>query len=389
MHKYSEGIDFSIIWKKLHTSLTGEEEEQLKLWLSESTDHQNYFEQVKLFYRNGSQFEDGFQRSEDGWSAISNKVDFKKSRKKNRRLIYATSVAASILVLLAAFYVFKPFLSTSENTNQTLSAIVPGTDKAILMTDDGASYDLSTGTPLTLEEGGTEITSQGTSIKYNEQKGDVEVKYNTLIIPRGGKFNLTLADGTRVWLNADSRLKYPTSFPGEYRVVELTGEAYFEVSKNAQKPFKVLSGSQVIQVLGTSFNISSYQDDPIIATTLVEGKVEVYLEHTPSEHQMLLPNQQSILVKDYNSLIQKNVNVQEFISWKDGWFYFRDKSLEAIMLDLSRWYDVSVQFEDPEMKKLPFTGEFRRYENLEEVLNLLEKTGEVKFETERRKIIIK
>ncbi len=215
------------------------------------------------------------------------------------------------------------------------------------------------------------------------------MKYNTLIIPRGGQFNLTLADGTRVWLNADSRLKYPTSFPGEERVVELTGEAYFEVKKNTQKPFKVLSGNQVVQVLGTSFNISSYQDDPITATTLVEGKVEVYLENTPSEHQMLLPNQQSILVRSDNSLSQKEVDVKAFISWKDGWFYFKDKPLEAIMLDLSRWYDVSVQYEDQEAKKLPFTGEIRRYENLEDVLNLLEKTREVQFEMERRKVIIK
>lgn len=390
MNKDSENIDFSIIWKKVHGYLTEEEEVQLRNWLSESEEHQEYFDNVAAFYQNGSRFENAAEIAQEAWPAISDKINFSQPKGKNRFIVYAASLAASIVLLLAVLAIFKLAIFQREVPFQACSSIAPGTEKAILLMDDGTSYDLSSGENLSLEEGGAEISSMGTSLTYKsgETVGD-KVKYNTLVIPRGGQFNLTLADGTQVWLNAGSTLKYPTAFVGNDRTVELNGEAFFEVTKDRDKPFRVISGGQIVQVLGTSFNISSYEEESSIYTTLVEGKVNVYLEKEPKKQRVLSPNQQSVVVKGENTIEQRQVDVSEYISWKEGWFYFKEKPLEAIMLDMARWYDVSVQFESEEAKKRPFTGKIRRYENLEDALKLLEKTREVKFKIERRTVIIK
>ncbi|MDN3669493.1 DUF4974 domain-containing protein [Echinicola jeungdonensis] len=391
MNKYSENIDFSIIWKKMYASLTENEEIQLQRWLAENEEHQAYFDKVIDYYQNGSKFEDTAELTEKGWPALSSKINFsKKPKRKNRFLVYAVSMAASIVLFLAVLAVIKPDLFQNDNQIQIAETITPGSEKAILLMEDGTSYDLSSGKNLSLEVGGAEISSQGTSLRYNSENAEgKQVKYNTLVIPRGGQFNLTLSDGTQVWLNAGSTLKYPTAFVGKERNVELTGEAYFEVKRDENKPFKVISGEQVVQVLGTSFNVSSYQEEPTVFTTLVEGKVNVYLDNDPQNHQILSPNQQSVLEKGENSLLKREVDVAEYISWKDGWFYFKEKPLETIVADLSRWYDVSFQFDNQGAKKLPFTGKIRRYEDLEDILKLLEKTKEVQFKIERRKVIIK
>ncbi|WP_186755999.1 FecR family protein [Echinicola salinicaeni] len=389
MNKNSGNIDFSIIWKKVHTSLTVEEERQLKDWLAASEEHQDYFDKVRAFYKNGSQFENTNVISKEAWPHVFNKVNLSQTKRNNRYFLYAASLAASIVLMIGFLAILKPELFRKEVLLQAESSIVPGTEKAILLMDNGSSYDLSSGKNLSLEEGGAEISSKGNSLKYNSEKvTEKEVKFNTLVIPRGGQFNLTLADGTQVWLNAGSSLKYPTAFMGNDRTVELTGEAFFEVTKNRKKPFKVISGGQIVQVLGTSFNISSYEEDANIYTTLVEGKVNVYLEDEPQQKQVLVPNHQSVLRKGQNAIARRVVDVNEYISWKEGWFYFKDKSLETIVLDLERWYDVSFQFENQKAKKIPFTGKVRRYENLEDVLKLIEKTGDVNFKIERRIVTV-
>ncbi|UCS95011.1 DUF4974 domain-containing protein [Echinicola marina] len=389
MSKNSENIDFSIVWKKIHSELTVEEEDRLQGWLAESKDHKDYFDKVIAFYKNGSQFESETDLAKKAWPGFSKKINAQLPRRKSRPMFFWGAVAASIVLFFAILTILKPALFQEEIPMQVDSSIIPGSEKAILMMDDGSSYNLSSGKALSLEIDGAEISSQGTTLKYNSNKEVVkEVKYNTLVIPRGGQFNLTLADGSRVWLNAGSSLKYPTAFVGKDRVVELTGEAFFEVSRNKEKPFKVLSQGQVVQVLGTSFNISSYQEEGEIYTTLVEGKVNVYLEEVPENPLLLSPNQQSVFIKGQNTIEQRMVDVEEYISWKEGWFYFKDKPLEAIMQDMARWYDVTIKFDNEQAKKLPFTGKVRRYERLEDVLKLLEKTRDIKFKIERRTITI-
>ena len=389
MNKYSENIDFSIIWKKIHTSLTGEEEKILQDWLVESERHQEYFNKVKLFYQNGSQFENAEEITQTSWPKVFERINFSKPKRRSRVLLYVASAAACALLFIASVYIFRTE-TIQEDTFPTEAIILPGTDKAMLVLDDGTSYDLSSGNNLSLKEGGTEIVSQGTSIQYKDQTTNSEVvKYNTLLIPRGGQFRVTLSDGTNVWLNAETTLRYPTQFVGDERSVELEGEAYFEVAENAQMPFIVNSGGQAVKVLGTTFNISSYPEGKAILTTLVEGKVQVYLAGNANEPVLLRPNQQSIFSKNQSSIGIKEVDVQEYISWKDGWFVFQDTPFEDIMISLTRWYDIDVQFENPAAKSMVFTGKVRRYESLEEILSLLEKTNEISFKIERRTIIVK
>ncbi|WP_200975632.1 FecR family protein [Echinicola sp. 20G] len=391
MKNYSENIDFSIIWKKIHSSLSEEEEQLLRDWLEASQDHQAYFNKVSDFYKRGSQFEDAVDISKKDWPKVSSEINIFQPKRKNKFMVYVASLAATIALILAVLAILKPALLFQEEAPlQANSTIIPGTEKAILLMDDGSSYDLSSGNDFKTEEGGAKISIHGNKLEYSSEDAERgQVKYNTLVIPRGGHFKLTLSDGTQVWMNAGSTLKYPTAFVGGERKVELTGEAFFEVARNEEKPFKVISGGQVVQVLGTAFCISSYQDQPAIYTTLVEGKVNVYLEDQPEDLQSLSPNEQSVWVKDEKAIMRREVDVMEYVSWKDGWFYFKDKQLDAIMMDMARWYDISFQFESQEAKKIPFTGKIRRYENLEDLLKLLEKTREVEFTIERRNVIIK
>ncbi|QDH81218.1 DUF4974 domain-containing protein [Echinicola soli] len=384
MSENSVNIDFSIIWKKLHASLSEQEEQQLQDWLAESNEHQAYFDRAKKFYKAGSQFGDQAVITEKDFRNIDERLQRVKPRKWNIR-----KFAAVIVLMGLAMAVLKSLIFDTSSPRQRVTSIQPGTEKAILLMDDGTSYDLSSGKALRLNEGGSQIVSQGKSLKYNQGKpAGGQVKYNTLVIPLGGQFNLTLTDGTKIWLNAGSTLKYPTAFSGSERRVELTGEAYFEVARNEEKPFKVHTEDQVVEVLGTAFNISSYQEVPAIYTTLVEGRVKVFLENNPHENQILSPNQQSVLTRGHNTIDQRTVDVREYISWKDGWFYFHDKPLKAIMDEISRWYEVDVQFKNIEASELPFTGEIRKYKDLEDVLILLEKTRDVQFRIERRTIII-
>ncbi|MFT7034119.1 MAG: transmembrane sensor [Cyclobacteriaceae bacterium] len=268
--------------------------------------------------------------------------------------------------------------------------IKPGEPKATLILGDGSSYDLSQGAGVHLNSGGAAISSQGTKIKYTENtKEEAQLIYNTLIIPKGGEYFLELSDGTKIWINSETTLKYPVQFVGEERNVELTGEAYFDVAHNESKPFHVISGDQSIEVLGTEFNVSSYKDDEHIVTTLVEGKVKVYRTIASKENQILLPNQQSSMNRASGEITSKVVDPQNFIAWKSGVFYFQDQTFDSMVKVLSRWYDIDVFYENESVRDIKFTGRFKRYDDFEKVIKLIEKTDEVKFKINGKTVIIK
>ena len=175
---------------------------------------------------------------------------------------------------------------------------------------------------------------------------------------------------------------------GPSRNIELIGEAYFEVTHNSEKPFIITSGTQKVEVLGTSFNISSYERDSCIMTTLVEGlvKVENSLQEKLNTH--LRPNQQSILDKKADSIKSQNVNVDEYVAWQSGWFRFNDKPISQIMVILARWYDLEVQFESENISNKHFSGGFKRYDSFDQARKIIEQTGEIKFEVKGKKVII-
>jgi len=388
MTKIKSIIDFEIIWKKLHIFLSGKEEKELDNWISEDKNHQKYFNNASRYYEEGSSYDLLPADPAEAFKKISPRLSERRTRHKIRTLAYVSSVAASILMLVGLFIL----VTREENAvilSETVQPIESGGNKARLITSDGSYYDLSDNKDVVIREEGSKIISDGQSIQYiTEKDRDSRIYYNTIEVPKGGEFTLLLADGTKVWLNSGTTLRYPVSFSGSERVTELSGEAYFEVAKNEKMPFRVKSGDQVVEVMGTSFNISSYLEDSLITTTLVEGKVSVFLKENPEDKIILLPNYQSNLNRDLNTITRKSVDIQQYTAWKDGRFYFKDQPLSEIMKILSRWYDVNVIFENEMAKGLKFTGDLERYEDFEKILALIEKTEVVHFKITGRLVSV-
>lgn len=207
--------------------------------------------------------------------------------------------------------------------------------------------------------------------------------YNVLSVPRSCEYRLRLADGTMVWLNSDSELRYPVNFAGRERRVFLKGEAYFDVARNTDMPFRVEAGEMEVEALGTEFNMNVYGDDGCLRTTLAEGKVRVSYAAT-RQACILEPGEQALL--EEGALSVRQVDLKDIVGWKEGRFVFSDMPLEAIVRQLERWYDVEFDFFDPAAKYYRFTGVIMRHKSLQEVLALLEETTDVKFKTNANEI---
>lgn len=386
----NQNIDFEIIWKKIHLQTTDEEEILLQEWLSAHSSHRKFYENALRYYANGTQFSNSPVELKKALRTIHRKAGITKTSRNTRVLIY-TAVAASVLLLIY----FQFYQSGTESLPisvpaQQVQSIEPGSTKAILILADGTEHDLTSGNKTIIDTDGTEITNTGTKLEYSSKTGQLtEMKYNTLKIPRGGEYFLVLSDSTKVWLNSETTLRFPVQFASDVRNVELTGEAFFEVSKNEKVPFIVTSGNQHVKVLGTQFNVSSYADDQTISTTLVEGKVEISLTDNPEAKLILKPNEQSRIDRTDGQIQKMEVNVSPYVAWKSGRFVFQDEPLEEIMKTLSKWYDVQVVFANEEDKKLRFTGNLERYAQFSNILNKIERTNEVKFEIENNRITIK
>ncbi len=384
-------IDFELIWNKINRTLSVEENLLLSNWLKESSLHQQYFDNVLRFYNEGSSFDQAKAKTERAWKELLPKLE-KGSLRSNRRII-SVSIAAVAIFLVMSF-VFWPkkigqtFMANKQN--QIAQPIHPGTSKATLVLNDGSIHKITNSGNLLLTDGGAVISSEGTKLKYTEKDSiQKEIKYNTLTIPRGGEFTLQLSDGTKVWLNSETVLRYPVQFAGGERRVELTGEAFFEVTRNEKIPFFVESGNQTVKVLGTEFNILSYKESQFIYTTLVRGSVEVYRSSEPEIKQVLVPNEQSILGKSEERISKRTVDSYPYVAWKDGRFVFGNLDLEEIMGTLSKWYDVEIIFASEAARKIKFTGNLKRYDDFGDILRKIEMTHEVEFQIEDKKITIK
>ena len=388
MSKEQTIIDFEIIWKKINNSLSTDEEMQLSRWLEESSAHRQYLDNAMVYYRSGSRPGLSKSETEKAWR------NFKRKGLKTRRSISATliSVSAAVAAILLVITFLLPVRRINDKSVSVNKGepIKPGSNKATLILDDGTVYDLTASHKLLLKEGESEIKSEGAKLEYTEKgNSNKELKYNTLSIPRGGEFFLQLADGTKVWLNSESVLRYPIQFGGNERRVELTGEAFFEVARNEKSPFFVESGEQTVKVLGTEFNISSYKENPFIYTTLVKGSVEVFARNKPDNMQIMQPNDQCSIDKIGGEISKRHVDPYQFVAWKEGRFVFDDQTLGEIMRILSKWYNVEVVFEQEDLKKIRFTGNLKRYADFGELLKKIQKTDEVAFRIENNKITIR
>jgi ferric-dicitrate binding protein FerR (iron transport regulator) len=264
-------------------------------------------------------------------------------------------------------------------------ALRPGRNQALLTLADGRTVLLDQAhLGLLAQQGGSQVqkTADG-QLRYAASAAAGAPLYNTVATPRGGQYQLTLPDGSQVWLNAASSLRFPVAFGGAERRVELTGEAYFEVAKDARHPFKVAARGAEVTVLGTHFDVQAYDDEPALATTLLEGAVRLDLG---AQQALLRPGQQARCWPQ-GTIQVREVDVQHAVAWKNGYFVFNDEPIEAIMRQVARWYDVDVRCQGPLANK-DFNGKISRYKDAADVLRVLELTGAVHFTTEGRRITV-
>ncbi|WP_162613786.1 MULTISPECIES: FecR family protein [unclassified Butyricimonas] len=362
-------------------TISREEEEELLTWRTESVKNEELFQRILrgkrfLAYQEQSaehDFRGKFARLEERIKRDHRRVIFKRMR---YAAVFLPFIFACVWFLLERDVFMRQEHVVGEQ-------IVAGSSRAILAWGEGKTvyleHDVVRG-----ELDSTVIANRDT-LNYlrDTSRGQDKPDIHTLTIPRGGEFFVNLADGTKVWLNADSELKYPTRFTGTERVVYLKGEAYFQVTYNAKQPFIVMSEGQTIRVLGTSFAVRNYENEERVLTTLEEGRVRV---SAGEQNVELRPGNQAVLTD--GRLDVKEVNTSEYTAWHKGKYVFVDKPLGEIMSTLSRWYDMTVFYTSADLENIQFTGELVRYADIRELLNKFEVLEKVKFDIKNKTLIV-
>ncbi|MDP4284168.1 MAG: FecR domain-containing protein [Bacteroidota bacterium] len=314
-------------------------------------------------------------------------MNYKRSNTKWLRILAA---AAILFFGVTGIYFWlnsgQPKVEIAQLKKVSKKVIVPGGNKAVLTLSDGSSIILDSTQQGTLtKQGNAKVMKlNAATIAYNDgnKKKDQPVVYNTLSTPRGGKYQLVLPDGTKVWLNASSSIRFPTVFEGKERNVTVTGETYFEVAKNPAMPFKIKANDMEVQVFGTHFDIMAYDDESSINTTLLEGSLKVT---KGSLSKMLVPGQQSIVNKTGDIKVV-DASIDEVMAWKNGWFQFNAYDIGQVMRQISRWYNVDIVYEG----RVPvghYTGMVSRENDISQVLKIME-AGGVRFKIEGRKVVV-
>lgn len=377
-----------LIAKQISGELDKEEQIRLENWRKESPENERLFEEI----RNEENITANLRRrnsfnTDMGWEKVNEGIHKYRFRKRVLRICRYAAMLAMPLVIAA----LVTFQIINENRNdKTIAAteqILPGSTKATLTLDNGEIVDLTATKGERLEESdGTLIKIDSATLNYKNgaNTADGKIAYNKVSVPRGGEYKLVLSDGTRVHLNSMSSLRFPVSFGSKTRQVELDGEAYFEVSKTGQ-PFIVNANGMDVEVLGTTFNLSAYKDEPR-QTTLVSGSVRVRTGNGNS--RIIKPSQQASIAPGANQIDVRTVDTAFYTSWIHGKIKFKDQRLEDIMKTLSRWYDMDIVYADKEAKNLRFGCYVNRYEEISPLLELLRNTGSVKIETKGKTIKI-
>ena len=303
-------------------------------------------------------------------------------KKRNRRIFYRVAgIAASMMLLLAAG---SYWYYTGKTTTPTTSPVQihPGSFRATLYTEDKKVIEIKENMNAILTQDSSVVISNN-ELKHTGSSTEIPT-INTLVVPRGGEFAIVLADGTKVWLNANSRLSYPTHFTSEKREVEREGEAYFEVKHDDTMPFIVKTTKAAIRVYGTTFNVKAYPDDTYQKTTLEEGSIGLIVNNKEFK---LIPDEQAILNTNNDVTIRK-INARQQSVWRHGRFLFDNESLEDIMTQLSRWYDVNIFFSGTKIRDLHFSGEIDRYEDIDKILHMIGLTTNISFTINGKTITI-
>ena len=380
----------SWIAKSMAGELSDEELQLLDEWrMTSARNHQLYDrivsrERREAKRRHFTAFDKVF-----GWQGYSKKV--KETEKKVNRWRVFLRYAAILLIPLSAT-VYGVLRSGEETVSLAdLNAITPGGTRAELVLPSGEVVDLVAKSGVISRGENTVINNEGKTLSYksigNQAPMD-SLRYNEVIVPKGGEYQLVLSDGTLVYLNSMTKIRFPERFSEKCREVEVCGEAFFEVAENKRVPFVVKTDAYEITVLGTKFNVTAYADEQVATTTLVEGAVSISGKCI-GEAKALRPNEQFVLDRVSGSVEIKNVDVNYYTAWKDGMFRFRDVRLEEIMHVVERWYDMTVVYEDESVRDLHFGFNMSRLETIEPLLNIFELNGKIKITKEGKVLKIK
>ncbi len=384
-----------IIIKKIYQQASQSEISLLNHWLDESKENQ------ELFKRIGERKD--FSKRRNKYSSIKDDIAWQKINTRLSQQPFPKIIPLYYKILRYAAVLLAPFIIASvvyyiyeETREYTLAEMVQESNpldlqEATLVLEDGSRLlnlmDVNADTLQKLT--GAKILPGNNSIRYDQKivrNNSLFPKLNTLIVPKARVHNIVLSDGTKVTINAASSLQYPVFFNDESRLVKLTGEAYFNVAKDKNKPFIITTNGMNIEVLGTEFNVSSYGTDNEIVTTLIEGSVKVKVGTT---EMTLQPGEQAILFKKKDTIAKKMVNTELFTSWKDGRYIFEYENLESVMKKIGRWYNVEIFYDDEQAKQYHFKGTLNKYDEIKNTLYIIELATNLEFEITKTTVLIK
>lgn len=305
--------------------------------------------------------------------------------KRSVRLMRLMAGVAALLVLALGVAMWKYVYFSPQPVDSVLSVGIPaGESKAKLILGDGRIVPIARQELFLQEQDGSQIEYKGGNLSYRPQKGKVELVYNVLDVPRGGECALTLEDGTKVWINAGTKLKYPVVFTGDKREVFLEGEAYFDVV-HGERPFVVNTSFGDVKVLGTAFGVTAYPGEKYCYTTLERGRVSF---QAPGWEPMEMVPGEQIVASGTGIMEKRTVNAEEYVGWRYGLYVFKEKPLKDIMETLARWYDITVEFQSEELGDILFTGNLERYDRINIFLNALVRTGNVHYMIEGKRVFL-
>jgi ferric-dicitrate binding protein FerR (iron transport regulator) len=376
-----------LLEKKIKNNISLAEEKQLQQWVNESQANAAFYSKMLKDHTLIEKLNDyELFNKEIAWKSIDKKLFKAKVIRLNFKKVlrYAAVLIPFVMLISGGIYWWNQQSYSFANIDETIK---PFEQKATLILANGKTVNLQNKTTTNIEEGGVQLINQKDLLTYSINKEVKELKalvYNTLVTPKGGSYQLTMSDGTEVWLNANTSIKYPVQFTDSTREVFLEGEAFFDVQHNG-KPFIVNTPETDIRVLGTSFNVSAYENEPYTSTTLVEGSVKL---STTQMEQVLKPNEQANVLKNKTDIQIKPVNTDLYTSWVRGKVEFEEESLEAVMRRLSRLYNFEYQFDNEAAKDYHFTARIDNSQPISTILKMLEMTTDVEFNLKDNTIII-
>ena len=392
MNTTKEYINISqLIYKERSNLLSDNEASTLDEWSGKSIENQDIYQRLSQELDLESKIEAYNSIDPDkAWLKLEIGLKTKTIKLFKELIRYA---AVLILPLAIGGYLVYNAIDSAETYEEILiDNVVPGTQKASLILSNGEVIDLENKKDSLIQiNDGSQLSNINNTLSYADgQLSDMDIKWHRLVIPKGGEYQLQLSDGTQVWLNSDSELKYTDRFIGKDRIVYLKGEAYFDVAEDKEHAFIVKTNSMDVKVYGTEFNVMAYEDEDIVYTTLVEGSVGIDLKNENGlvDKSMLEPNMQVAYVKGSSKGHIKIVDTHLYTGWKDGLFQFNDEKLGSIIRKLARWYDVKVFFQNPTIQDIRFTGEMKRFEEFTTILNLLELGSDVEFDITGNVLIV-